>query len=106
MSAEDGVFDMIQASGTAVAFFKRVRVNPVAVGTPALTIDESIGRIPGGNLGLPPDGDSMDSDSIVNQCSDSHFDFTGRQNFELDPRGCDDLQIAGVGKEWKDGRSR
>src|SRR2546430_14899831 len=74
-------------------------MDPDLVWATHLCIDEFTGRIPGRDLRLPTKRDAMDSQSIIDQRSGTHFNRARSENHEVQPGRRDGLKIARVRKE-------
>ena len=59
-------------------------------------------RIPGGDLGTPPDRHAVHLEPVVDERADPHLDRQRRDDAEVHPRRRDALQVGGVGEEGED----
>ena len=77
-------------------------VNPGMIRAPQLTVREGVGGIPLGDLRSPTEWDALESEPVVDQGSPTHLDGKGREDPEVEFRGCDALEVTGVREELKD----
>ena len=94
-----GVNDLVAAKGAAVFFHKGMGVAPTAIRPTALFITKTIGRVPAGDFRAPADGQAVHAQLVINQGSVAHLDVAGREDVEIQPRGREGFQVAGVGEE-------
>ena len=79
-----------------------VTVDPSVIGAPQLPVREGMGRFPLGNLCPPPEWDTLELELVVDKGSPIHLPGKGREDPEVEFRGCDALEVFGVRKELKD----
>ena len=101
-SAGSPVMDLIDAEGSAIPFLEQVFVVPELVGAAALFIDEPKWRFPGGDFALPTEGQSMQTNPVIDPEAGAHFDRFRRENLETEPRRGDVLEVVCVGEERED----
>lgn len=97
---------MIFGNCCAVLVAKKMLVVPEAVGASELSVDEPVGRLPGGNFTLPAYRHAVDMKSVIDFDSLAHLDGAWRENVKAEPRRSESLQIVGVREEGKDVMNR
>ena len=93
------VANFVAAERRLASFLKCVGMMPQAVGPAHLDVDEPMRRLPGHDFRLPPDGQAMDADPVVEGEARAHDDRLGRQDLELQPRRREHLEVARLGEE-------
>ena len=81
-------------------------VDPYAVRSPHLLVDEKTGRIPFRNLALPPQRNAAQTQPIVDLQAFAHLDRFRGQHLEAQPWRCQFLEIARFREEIEDVRQR
>lgn len=64
-SAGDGIFDVVSHERAIVTVLEGMFVNSERVGAFGLPVDETVGWIPGGDLALPTNGNTADSQVVI-----------------------------------------
>jgi hypothetical protein len=95
------VTDVVAAERTTIALGEGVGVVPQIVGPGKLLIDELMRRIPDDNLGSPANGDAVNLDAVIDEKAGAHDNGRGCEDFKLQPRRREFLQIACLAEEGK-----
>jgi hypothetical protein len=101
-----GIVHLIAANGLPVPFLKCVLVTPFAIWAGDLLIDKPERRFPNGDFGPPPEGDTMQTQTVFYQRTTSHLDRGGRQNGKVQPRRGNLFELISVREEIEDPFSR
>jgi hypothetical protein len=89
----------VQTEGSVISPLKRVLMTPKPIRASDLIIHESMRRFPNIYSGLPPQGNAVKPDPIVDQSTFSHLDRIFCKNLESQKRRRNNLQIVGIAKE-------
>ena len=100
-AAPDGVPDRVLADRTLLRVAKAMRVDPEAVRSLDLPVDESMGRLPGRDFTDPPDRHAAKAQTVFDPGSHLHPDGPGRHHLESEPGRRRPFQIVGVGEKGK-----
>ena len=84
-AAPDGVPDRVLADRTLLRVAKAMRVDPEAVRSLDLPVDESMGRLPGRDFTDPPDRHAAKAQTVFDPGSHLHPDGPGRHHLESEP---------------------
>lgn len=96
-----GIPDEILGQGHAVSLLEAMLVNPQAVRTMALLVDEAPRRVPRRDFALPSDRNAMQPQPVIDLDTLGHRNRTFRKDLELQPRRSQQLEVACVGEEGK-----
>lgn len=94
--------DMVNDPGSLTNGLEGVAVDPVAVGAADLLVDKLGGWIPDGDACAPACGDTVDTEFVVDEGADFHFDGGGGQDAKADAVRRDSLEVECVAEEGED----
>lgn len=64
-AAKNGIFDVVTDECAVVTLFEGMFVNPQRVGAFGLSVDETVWRVPDGDLALPANGDTAKAQAVI-----------------------------------------
>ncbi len=95
------IYDMILHNGSPILLKKEVRMYPKPVGPAPLLIHETMRRIPHRDLALPVERQAVQPQAVINQRPQSHLDWAGGDDSEVQPWRSQGFQIGRVREECK-----
>lgn len=95
------IYDMILHNGSPILLKKEMRMYPKPVGPAPLLIYETMRRIPHRDLALPVEWQAVQPQAVVNYCPQSHLDWAGGDDSEVQPWRSQGFQIGRVREERK-----
>lgn len=101
-AAQHAVLHPIGHQRTAVRRLEAVLVDPPAVRAAQLCVDETVGRLPGGDLATPEDRYPAQSQAIVDDRPFPQDDGIGCQDLEAQEGWRERLEVMCVGEEVED----
>src|SRR6476661_117707 len=101
-SEGDGVADEVAADRAVAVLLEGVLVDPEAVGSPELLVDEAVGGLPDRDPGAPAQRDAANADAVVDQRPRAHLDRPRGEDLEAEKGRGHLLQVPGVGEEGED----
>ena len=101
-ASENAISNTVPHSRARVGRFERVLVDPRAIGTPNLLVDEAKGRIPFRDFRSPPDRNAADSEPVADPRAHAHLDRLRSHDAKTQPGGCQRFQVLRVGEEFED----
>ena len=81
---------------------ERMRMMPKRVGALQLQIDKGMGRVPFLDLRSPPHRQAANTQLVVNECPCSHCNRQRCENFKIQGRRCNPLQVFGTREKLED----
>lgn len=88
------------------SFKKMVGVYPLFIRTPYLNVNKSAGWIPQGDQGEPSEGDTIESQTIIDTGSLTHLNRRRREDSKAKLWGRNSLEVQSVRKESENAGSR
>jgi len=98
LAAKDRVVDAIDDQSSVRPLLEDVFVNPGAIGTAQLLIDEAIRRFPRGDFGAPAHGDAVNAQSVIDETAFLHRDRTFGDDAKPEPGWSERLEVFRVGE--------
>jgi len=98
-SSHGHIPDAVTTERAAPVLFERVQMLPKFVGPPELHIFKRNRRVPLSDLCLPPQGNSVDLNAIINQSTHPHLNGRRSEDPKVDPRRGDFLEVQRIGEE-------
>jgi curved DNA-binding protein CbpA len=96
-----GITHMVVGERAAVALFERVLVDPQPIRAANLLINEAKRRLPEIDARAPAQWNAAHAEAIINQRAGPHLNRRRRDNFEMEPRRGDHVEIRSVGEKRK-----
>ena len=101
-SESEGVVNAVGHQGAAIFGQEEVLVVPEGVGAFDLLIDKPVGRVPGGDAGLPAHGDDAEPDRVIDACIPAHGNGQACEDAEMKPGRGEQVEVGGIGEEGED----